>query len=64
MRGRGQPYEAARIVLMRDTLTLDQLWASPSLGPAVEAHPRISALEEIPFTFSQDGTMTSPWRLT
>jgi len=49
---------------MRDTLTLDQLWASPSLGPAVEAHPRISALEEIPFTFSQDGTMTSPWRLT
>ncbi len=55
---------AAVNVLMRDTLTLDQLWVSPSLGPAVEAHPRLSTLEEIPFTFAQDGTMTSPWRLT
>ncbi len=61
MRGCGQPYEAARIVLIHDTLTLDQLWVSPSLRPAVEAHPRLSASEEIPFTFSPDGTMTSPW---
>jgi len=63
VRGCGQPYETARIVLIHDTLALDQLWVSPSLGPAVEAHPRLSTLEEIPFTFSQDGTMTSPWRL-
>ena len=64
VRGCGQPYEAARIVLIRDTLTLDHLWVSPSLRPAVEAHPRLSALDEMPFTFSQDGTMTSPWQLT
>lgn len=59
----GQPQETARIVLIRDTLTLDRLWVSPSLRSAVEEHPRLSVVEEMPLTFDQTGTMTSPWAM-
>jgi hypothetical protein len=57
----GQPQETARIVLIRDTLTLDHLWVSPSLKAAVEAHDRLSLLDEVPLDFGGDGVMTSPW---
>ena len=61
--GCGQPSEAARIVLIHDTLTLSRLWVSPNLRDAVEAHPRLAIVEETPLTFDGNGTMTSPWRL-
>ena len=63
LRGCGQPQETARIVFIRDTLTLGQLWVSPSLRAAVEAHPRLRVVDEIPLEFSTDGTMTTPWAL-
>ncbi|MEM7028815.1 MAG: lactate racemase domain-containing protein [Chloroflexota bacterium] len=59
----GQPQATARIVLIKDTLHLGQLWVSPSLRDAVEAHARLSIVEEVPLSFTDDGTMTGPWRL-
>ncbi len=59
----GQPADTARLVFIRDTLTLDRLWVSPNLRPAVEAHPRLSVVEEVPLTFDEAGAMTSPWAL-
>lgn len=61
--GCGQPEADARLVLIRDTLTLDRIWVSPSLRSEVEAHPQLSIIEELPLTFDPDGTLTSPWRL-
>jgi hypothetical protein len=63
MRGCGQTPEAARMVLIRDTLTLDRLWVSPSLRAEVEAHPRLSIVDESPLAFDAGGVMTSPWQL-
>ncbi len=62
-RGCGQPPEAARMVFIRDTLTLDRLWVSPSLRAEVEAHPRLSIVDESPLSFDGGGIMTSPWQL-
>ena len=59
----GQPAEAARLVFIRDTLTLDRLWVSPNLRAAVEAHPRLAVVEEVPLAFDAQGTMLSPWAL-
>jgi hypothetical protein len=59
----GEPQKTARIVFIRDTLTLDRLWVSPSLRPAVEAHPRLLMREEVPLGFSNRGIMTTPWQL-
>ncbi|MEZ4708325.1 MAG: hypothetical protein R3A44_14025 [Caldilineaceae bacterium] len=64
LRGCGEEQESARIVLMRDTLTLDRLWVSPSLRAAVEAHPRLQIVGEAPLAFSEDGAMSSPWKMT
>jgi len=59
----GQPQETARIVLIRDTLTLDRLWVSPSLGQAVADHPRLKLIEEVPLAFAEKGVMTGPWSM-
>ena len=50
-------------VFIRDTLTLDELWVSPNFSQAVEAHSRLSVLDEVPLTFDARGAMVSPWRL-
>lgn len=63
LRGCGRPPEAARLVFIGDTLTLDRLWVSPNLRPAVEAHPRLSIVSEQPLAFSSNGIMTQPWLL-
>jgi len=63
LRSCGQPQETARIVLIRDTLTLDRLWVSPSLRTAVEDHPHLSLVEEVPLAFTAEGVMTSPWEM-
>jgi hypothetical protein len=62
MRGCGRSLDTARLVFIRDTLTLDRLWVSPNLRPAVESHPRLSVLAEVPLAFTTAGTMISPWR--
>ena len=59
----GQPQATALMVFMHDTLTLDEMWISPSLRAEAEAHPRIEILNELPLGFDADGTMTSPWAL-
>lgn len=63
VRGCGEEQETARYVFIRDTLTLDHFWVSPSLRDAVEAHPRLSIVEEVPLEFDAHGNMTSPWNI-
>lgn len=61
--GCAEPPEQAKLVLIRDTLTLDKLWVSESLRTEVEAHPRLALIDEVPFTFSENGLMASPWQM-
>jgi hypothetical protein len=63
LRNCAYPLDEARLVFIRDTLTLDHLWVSANLRAAVEAHPRLSIIEEVPLTFDAHGTMTGPWSL-
>ncbi len=63
LRGCGEEQETARLVFLRDTLTLDRMWVSPSLRGAIEGHERLSLVEEVPLTFDADGVMHSPWAL-
>ncbi len=63
VRNCGYPPETARLVCIRDTLTLDRLWVSPNLRPEVEAHPRLSVIEEVPLSFTAEGVMNSPWQM-
>jgi hypothetical protein len=63
VRGCAMPQEEARMVFIRDTLTLNRFYASPSLRAAVEAHPRLTLAGEIPLDFDRSGVMISPWRL-
>jgi hypothetical protein len=64
LRGCAMPPDAARMVFIRDTLTVDKLWVSPSLRQAVLDHPRLSIAEEVPLAFDAQGTMQSPWELS
>jgi hypothetical protein len=63
LRGCAQPQASARIVFIHDTLSLAEFYVSPSLRPAVEAHPRLSITGEIGLTFDEEGSMTKPWHL-
>lgn len=63
VRGCAYPPDAARIVLVRDTLSLDKLYVSPSLRQAVQDHPRLSLADEVPLAFDASGAMTSPWNM-
>ena len=63
LRGCGQPQETAKFVFIQDTLTLNQLWISPSLYNVADVHPRLTVVDEIPLAFDECGTMTSPWAL-
>lgn len=64
LRGCAQPQETARMVFMRDSLTLDRLWMSPSLREDIEAHPRLRIVDEAALEFDADGTMLSPWSMS
>ena len=64
LRGCAVPQETARMVFIRDTLTVNTLWVSPSLRTEVEQHPRLSIVGEVPLAFSPDGVMSSPWALS
>lgn len=59
----GQPQATALMVFMHDTLTLDEMWISPSLRAEAEAHPRVEILDEVPLGFDAGGTMQTPWAL-
>ena len=63
VRNCGHSLDSARLVFIRDTLTLDRLWVSPNLQPLVEEHPRLSLVQEVPLTFSSNGSLKSPWDL-
>ncbi len=64
IRGCARPYEDARMVFIRDTLTVDHLWVSPNLRQAVDEHPRLKVVSEVPLTFAAKGNMRSPWQLS
>lgn len=64
VRGCARPQADARMVFIRDTLTVDHLWVSPNLRQAVEAHPRLSIIEEVPLEFTANGVMRCPWALS
>ncbi len=55
-----EPPAEARFVFIRDTLSLEDFYVSPSMREIVEAHPRLSIVAELPLSF-EDGQMTSPW---
>ncbi|MCB0161918.1 MAG: hypothetical protein KDD83_27455, partial [Caldilineaceae bacterium] len=63
MRGCAVPPDEARLVFIRDTLTLDRIYVSPSLRAAVEAHPRLTITGEVPLQFDDNGVMCSPWEM-
>jgi hypothetical protein len=63
LRGCAKPPEEARIVFIRDTLTLNTLWVSPSLRRAVEDHERLRIVDQVPLAFDAAGNMVSPWRV-
>lgn len=64
LRGCAQPItEAARLVFISDTLALDRLWVSPNMRPLVEAHPRLTLVDEVPLSFTTRGNMITPWEL-
>lgn len=63
MLGCAEPPKQAKLVLIRDTLTLDKLWVSESLRNEVESHPRLSVIDEVPFAFNENGLMASPWQM-
>ena len=50
------------MVFIRDTLTLEDFYVSPSLRAEVESHPRLTISGEAPLTF-MDGVMQTPWQL-
>lgn len=64
LRGCARPFEDARMVFIKDTLSVDHLWVSPNLRQAVEEHPRLSVVGEIPLAFGAQGNMQSPWKLS
>lgn len=63
MRGCARPWDDARMVFIKDTLTLDNIWVSPNLREAVEAHPRLTIKGEYKLEFDECGTMQYPWAL-
>ncbi len=63
LRGCAKPPAEARIVFISNTLVLDEFFASPSLQSEIEDHPRLKIMDELPLTFADRGTMTSPWVL-
>src|SRR5690606_33109631 len=64
MRGCAREFDEARMVFIRDTLSVDRLWVSPNLRQAVEDHPRLSIVGEVPLSFATKGNMSSPWSLS
>ncbi len=63
IRGCAKPPEEARMVFIRNTLMVDEFYASPSLRKDIETHPRLSIDDELPLSFSHVGVMASPWQL-
>lgn len=63
LRGCAEPQETALFVFIQDTLTLDEMWISPSLRQVAEAHPRLEIVDEIPLQFDEQGNMVRPWAL-
>jgi hypothetical protein len=64
LRGCARPYADARMVFIRDTLSVERLWVSPNLRQAVEEHPRLRVVDEVPLAFAAQGNMQSPWQLS
>lgn len=63
LRGCGIPADEARWVFIEDTLNLERLWISPSLGEAVAAHPRLTIEQEVALQFNDAGSLQQPWTL-
>lgn len=63
MRGCGEHPEAARLVMIEDTLRVARQWVSPSLRAEIEQNPQLTITGEAPLDFAPDGTMLSPWQM-
>lgn len=63
IRGCARRPEEARMVFIKNTLMVDEFYASPSLREEIENHSRLSIESEQPLAFSGSGVMASPWRL-
>jgi len=54
--------DRARVVRMRSTLDLEQLWVSESMRAEIDGHDRLSVVgESVPLTFDEAGALL-PWR--
>ncbi len=62
VRGCAEPPDEAKMVFIRDTLSLEHFFVSPSLRQAVEEHPRLKIVDEVPLDFAE-GVMSSPWQM-
>lgn len=63
VRGCAMPDESVRMTFIQNTLMLEHFWVSPNMRAEVEAHPRLKVVGEVPLSFSECGTMLSPWKM-
>ena len=61
VRGCGRRPEAARIVMIENTLRTDRLWISPSLKEEAQGNPKLAVGKAVPLEFTAQGHMRSPW---
>jgi hypothetical protein len=52
------------MVFIRDTLTVDRFYASPSLRQTIEEHPRLEIVGRVPLAFDREDNLVQPWRLS
>jgi hypothetical protein len=63
VRSCARPIEEARWLFLRNTLAVEEFWASETLRADVDAHPALQLLGETPLVFDDAGVMQSPWAL-
>jgi hypothetical protein len=63
VRGSGRPAEDVRMVFIRNTSSLQTLWASPNLRAEVETSDTLVQTGVVPLSFDREGRMSSPWQI-
>lgn len=64
LRSNQRPPEQARMLFIKDTLSLDHVWLSPNLAADWQAQPGCSLGGEVPLSFADCGSMLQPWDMT
>ncbi len=64
LRSNQQQPSQARMLFIKDTLSLDHVWLSPNLAADWAAQPGCSLGPDVPLSFADCGAMVQPWDLT